>query len=604
MAWRSLILTAVMPWLTTSTSVSSTAPSDAWSALNASVNGRLERDVPLALPCFTIYNGMPHTADEALCAVIRANYTDPKFRIQAAGGYMNGQDEGCMSEPADQCVLDGSVSPAALPSANSSCNQGSVPLYYIQVQGASDAAKAFNFARRYNVPLSIKNSGHDYTTRNSQKGSLAMWTHGLQDMSHHVSFVPEGCTGDEHTYAAVMTLGAGVTADMATTFATAHNATILVPASSTVGISGGFIQGGGRGVLSPVYGLAIDRVVQYRVVTPDGVLRTANACQNQDLFWALRGGGGGTFGLVLESTSRVEPAPMPIAVAHMKLPAGNLTAGMAIEWVGHVADLSLAWAKQGWGGHIAASYMTYMNPVPRFANLSDGGAYAAESMRAASDYVTSLGGTTVVEVLPSWAEVWEKYSKPEERPSGAWPIFGGRLMPKRLFETGEMKDGIKNFLRQAQQYGFNPLNTYIPADLPSTLEGSTSRDGYDTNTSTNPGFHDALWNVASGLAIPSHSSYAVRLETAVNATKILRLAQNLAGPDSAAYVLESSPFTDDWKEAWWGPNYPRLLEIKKKYDPDMLLKCWKCVGFEDSDAESPIYKCQGKLQSDINRAMS
>ncbi|KAK2607051.1 hypothetical protein N8I77_005760 [Diaporthe amygdali] len=587
-----------MPWLARS---APSASSDAWSAFNASVNGRLERDVPFALPCFSIYNGMPHTADEALCSQIRENYTDPSFRIESTAGYMNGQDEVCLSEPADQCLLDSTVSPAALPPGNSSCNQGSVPSYYIAVQGASDVTKAFDFARKYNISLSIKNSGHDYMTRNSQQGSLALWTHGLQDMSHNVSFTPEGCDSDQHTYAAVMTLGAGVTANTATNFATAHNATILVPASSTVGISGGFVLGGGRGVLSPVYGLAIDRVVQFRVVTPDGIARTANACQNQDLFWALRGGGGGTFGVVLESTSRVEPAPMPIAVVHLKLPT-NLTVDTAIEWIGFVAEESLPWARQGWGGHFAASYLTYMNPLPRFANLSDGGAYAAESMRTASEYVTSLGGTSVVEVLPSWADVWVKYSKPEERPSGGLLILSGRLIPKALFETGKMKDGIKTFLIQAKQYGFNPLSTYVPADLPFTVEGS--RDGYDTNTSTHPGWYDALWNLAAGLSIPGNSSYATRLEVVVNVTKILQLGQDLAGPGSASYLHESSPFTDDWKDAWWGPNYPRLVEIKRKYDPHMLLKCWKCIGFEDADIESPRYRCQGKVQSDIDQAIS
>lgn len=46
--------------------------------------------------------------------------------------------------------------------------------------------------------------------------------------------------------------------------------------------------------------------VEIKVVTPDGQLRIANQCQNSDLFWALRGGGGGTFGVVLEATSIVE----------------------------------------------------------------------------------------------------------------------------------------------------------------------------------------------------------------------------------------------------------------------------------------------------------
>ena len=56
--------------------------------------------------------------------------------------------------------------------------------------------------------------------------------------------------------------------------------------------------------------LLIQNQVEIQIVTPDGEIRTANECQNEDLFWALRGGGGGTFGVVLQSTQRVEPKLM------------------------------------------------------------------------------------------------------------------------------------------------------------------------------------------------------------------------------------------------------------------------------------------------------
>lgn len=59
-------------------------------------------------------------------------------------------------------------------------------------------------------------------------------------------------------------------------------------------------------MLSPVFGLGVDRVLQFRLITPDGEIRIANACQNDDLFWALRGGGGGTFGVVLEVSYKAE----------------------------------------------------------------------------------------------------------------------------------------------------------------------------------------------------------------------------------------------------------------------------------------------------------
>ena len=67
------------------------------------------------------------------------------------------------------------------------------------------------------------------------------------------------------------------------------------------------LQGGGHSILSPVYGLGVDRLVQIKVVTPDGQFRTVNECQDSDLFWALRGGGGSAFGVVTELTMRVEP---------------------------------------------------------------------------------------------------------------------------------------------------------------------------------------------------------------------------------------------------------------------------------------------------------
>lgn len=59
--------------------------------------------------------------------------------------------------------------------------------------------------------------------------------------------------------------------------------------------------------MSPALGLGVDRVLEFKIVTPDGAYRTVNRCQNTDLFWALRGGGGGTFGVVLESTFIVSP---------------------------------------------------------------------------------------------------------------------------------------------------------------------------------------------------------------------------------------------------------------------------------------------------------
>lgn len=78
-------------------------------------------------------------------------------------------------------------------------------------------------------------------------------------------------------------------------------------AAPTVGASGGWILGGGHSFASNTFGLGVDNVEQMRVVLPNGTYVTANRCQNQDMFFALRGGGGGTFGVLMETTSRVHP---------------------------------------------------------------------------------------------------------------------------------------------------------------------------------------------------------------------------------------------------------------------------------------------------------
>jgi FAD/FMN-containing dehydrogenase len=70
-------------------------------------------------------------------------------------------------------------------------------------------------------------------------------------------------------------------------------------------MAGGWVQGGGHSPFSTLFGLGVDNVVEFKVVTADGRLVVANDVVNQDLFFALRGGGGGTWGVVVEATFKV-----------------------------------------------------------------------------------------------------------------------------------------------------------------------------------------------------------------------------------------------------------------------------------------------------------
>lgn len=573
-----------------------------WDALNATVDGRLHVNKPFALPCFSFYDRSPVETDEESCTAIRENYTMSDFRANHANGYYYSQGEICLSDPLDECVLDSSVTPAGGPAAGASCNQGSVPSYYIEVQESSDITAAFRFSNATGIPLTIKNSGHDFTTRSSQKGSLMLWVYNLKDMVYHNDFVPEGCDHKSSTGRA-MSLATGVSTHEAVIFASNHNSTIIVGYSPAVAPSGGWVLGGGHSVLSPVYGLGVDRVVEFKIVTSDGVPRVANRCQHPDLFWALRGGGGGTFGVVLEATHRVEPA-MPIAVADIALPA-NASVDVSLDWIELTARESLKWGKQGWGGHIAGLWMTHMNPLPEMASLDYGGAAAQESMQAATDFALSVGGTSSVEVLPDFLSVWDNYIMTNTG-GASTQIPTSRIIPQALFSNKGGIERIMEYVRAAQELGFDPRATYVPVDTPFVAEHSTARQTSNTpgtDTSVHPAWYESLWSVSTGVVLPWSTTYPVRLQNMTAVTKVTILGEQLTGENGATYPNEGNPFSQQWRKSWWGDNYDRLLEVKRRYDPDGLLKCWKCVGFEDEDIESNRFRCQGKLQRDIDGAL-
>ncbi|KAI1079996.1 hypothetical protein F5B20DRAFT_541944 [Whalleya microplaca] len=438
-------------------------------------------------------------------------------------------------------------------------------------------------------------------TRNSQKGALGLWVHKLQSLAFHENFIPEGC-GANFSAVRAITTGTGANTDDIMNFAAQHKSTFIGGYSPTIGASGGYVQGGGHSVLSPVFGLAADRVVEFKIVTPDGIFRTANQCQNKDLFWALRGGGGGTFGVVLNATHRVEKA-MPIAVASIRLPS-NGTAETSLKWVELIARESLNWGKKGWGGHAAGLYLTYMNPLPAIANVTDNGAAAKVSMKTATDFSLAVGGTSVVEVLPDYIDVWNKYAEPgAAATAGQARFISSRLLPRRLFEDDAGINKIMDYLRTMQNWGFDPRNIYIPVDTPfvadqAKVSGPTT--GGEQETSFHPAWYDALWELATSFTLLTNTSYSERLQNITTLTKSTLLIEDLTGAGGGSYVNEANPFTPNWRESWWGDNYARLLQIKNKYDPERLLNCWKCVGFEDEDIFSERFHCQGKLQFDVN----
>lgn len=541
---------------------------------NSQLNGRIHPVEPLARPCFSSYNGQPVQPDHDLCLEVQQNYSVPKYRFSHAGAYMNLQDEICASEQENQCILDNldPADPAAY--TNRTCWQGSLPAYYIRASKVSDVQDALAWARDSGTPVSIKSSGHDYKGRSSGKGSLVIWTAGLDNLEYHDAFVPEGCEASASASAAgfqgaqvAITAGSGATTEAAYAFADDHNVTVLGGYATTISLSGGYVQGGGHSILSPVYGLAADRVLQFRVVTPDGVYRTANACQNQDLFWALRGGGGGTFGVVVEATHKVEPAVSFVAASiDFATNSTNLAPYYSI-----LVDHALTWASQGWGGHMNGASVILVNPL---ITISD----ARDSVASVAEYAEAQGGSANLTEYTSFYSFFNDFVVVGAKGGGVGniDIINDYFMSTEVFASADGRAQLVDFFTLYIAAGHTP---YVPVIGPHLYNYTAN------STSASPAWRDTLWQVGAGFSWPWNSTLAERQALVGTMKSEEAILKKLSG--GATYSNEASPFTSDWQDAFWGENYAPLLAIKRKYDPDGVLSCWQCVGWEDElDKES------------------
>lgn len=170
---------------------------------------------------------------------------------------------------------------------------GARPLAVLSVAGAKDVATAFSFAQHHGVRVAIRSGGHSYPGWSAGDGALVVDVRPLDKVSL------AGTTA---------TVGAG--ASLVQVYDVLGSRGRGVPGGScpTVGVAG-LTQGGGVGVLTRAYGLTCDSVTAMQVVLADGRVVTASADQEPDLFWALRGGGGGHLGVVTSFTFTTFAAP-------------------------------------------------------------------------------------------------------------------------------------------------------------------------------------------------------------------------------------------------------------------------------------------------------
>lgn len=178
---------------------------------------------------------------------------------------------------------------------DAACTYGNYVRYAVNVSSSEDIAATVLFAKENNIRLVVRNTGHDYLGRSTGAGSLSVWTHYLKDIEFF-NWSDANFTGT------AMKVGAGVQGFDALSATRDQGLVNVGGECPTVGVAGGYTQGGGHSALSTSFGLSADNVLEWEAVTADGEFVTASRTNNTDLYWALSGGGGGNYAVVVSMT--------------------------------------------------------------------------------------------------------------------------------------------------------------------------------------------------------------------------------------------------------------------------------------------------------------
>ncbi len=505
-------------------------------------------------------------------------------------------------------------------------------VYAVAARNAQDIAAAVNFARSNNLRLAVKGGGHSYQGTSNAPDSLLIWTRHMHDIQLHDAFVPQGCEQTLKPQPAV-TLGAGTIGTQAyQAVCTQAGKYIQGGGCLTVGLAG-LIQGGGFGSLSKHYGTAAASLLEAEVVTADGQIRIANACKNPDLFWALKGGGGGTFGVVSKLTVRTHELPEYLGTVGIKIVAASDDAYRRLirEFVSFYSEnlFNDHWGEQA-----------HIRPDNTFeiAMLSHG--LDAEEpkkiwqpfldwVKRSNDY--SVKWPVTIGSIPArhfwdaqwWKEHWPEVVLPrngnplralvddvlvgvipqptltfDDRPGAdpnhgwwkgntfecGWYIWGyeSLWLPESLLDRNSQERLANALFAASRHSGFElHFNKGLAGAPPEAIAAAK-------DTATNPAVVTAFALLIAGNAqtgpvypgIPGHEpSIADGRKAAQGIDQCVNELRAITSEDGA-YVSESNYFQKGFQQAYWGNNYARLAEIKKKYDPDGLFIVHNGVGSE------------------------
>ncbi|KAH7921264.1 FAD-binding domain-containing protein [Leucogyrophana mollusca] len=527
-----------------------------FSSLQSQISQPLIYPIPTASGCY------PLSSPSGNCTDIQANSYNGTWRADRPGSMDIYNYESFI-------FRNGSISACYLNTTlGVPCEQGNVPVIGVDARSVSDVQVAVKFAASHNLRIAIKNTGHDYAGRSAARNSFMLWTHHLNNITLNSTFVPEGAPSTE-IYNAI-TVGSGVLWNDAYNAVAAQGRMLIggLSAGGSVGAAGGWLQGGGHSAFAPLHGLGVDNVIEIKLVTAAGEYLTANTHQHSDLFWALRGGGGGTWGVLTSVTYQTHPT-FPITTVFFNATATNTAVMKKLftEFVRIHPALSAA----SFGGY-ATPANTSLNLFYNLPNGTDSRANASfESFFGLANNLTAEGLEIAAQETGTYDSFDQWYQSIFANTTGDAGIveLASRLLPTALFAEDEYEAFADKLFTIA---GDGIVWNFVSGGAVSKVDPES--------TGLNPAWRESLVEAVWGAEWDEGATYSEiersRAELAATMAQVSAIM-----PGAGSYFNEGSLFEPTPKQTYFGSHYDRLKEIKDEYDPNGLFIVGAGVGSDE-----------------------